>query len=341
MTLVSCADYPARIAGRQNGSAGREAVRTPGFRAGGAAGLRAFWRRLRPALIEKDYYVTEALRIVAAEVGDKSIFKGGTSLSKGWNLIQRFSEDVDIFVDPQAFTPALGKNGIDRELRRLRDALGAYPALTFSKESSQTIGGFGRSDRFAFPQKFGGAGEVAGQVFVEVGTASGREPTVTVELRSYLSAFLAERGMSLEAEDEGGFPMRLLHFRRTFVEKLFAIHGKVELFKRDGHPVGSYARHYYDLFELSSRAEVPEMLRSDEYAAIKADYDTISRTHFARSYFAPADMRFAASDALFPAGDLARALGLEYEAQCRQLCLGPYPSWAEVRARFDELRDLL
>jgi predicted nucleotidyltransferase component of viral defense system len=66
---------------------------------------------LRPAIIEKDYYVTEALRIIVASAGDKVIFKGGTSLSKGWNLIQRFSEDIDIFLDPLAFEPALTKRG--------------------------------------------------------------------------------------------------------------------------------------------------------------------------------------------------------------------------------------
>jgi predicted nucleotidyltransferase component of viral defense system len=43
-------------------------------------------RGLRPAIIEKDYYVTEALRTLANAVSDKIIFKGGTSLSKGWNL---------------------------------------------------------------------------------------------------------------------------------------------------------------------------------------------------------------------------------------------------------------
>lgn len=74
-------------------------------------------RGLRPALIEKDYYVTETLRVIATNVGDKIIFKGGTSLSKGWNLIQRFSEDVDIFLDPRAFDPPLGRNGINRELK--------------------------------------------------------------------------------------------------------------------------------------------------------------------------------------------------------------------------------
>ena len=53
--------------------------------------------------------------------------------------------------------------------------------------------------------------------------------------------------------------MRLLHFRRTFVEKLFAIHGKVQLLKRDGQPLGTYARHYYDLSQLAARTEVITM----------------------------------------------------------------------------------
>ena len=298
-------------------------------------------RGLRPALIEKDYYVTEALRIVAANDGEKIIFKGGTSLSKGWDLIERFSEDVDIFLDPLAFRPVLGARAINRELKRLRDSLNAHPALAFLKEGSNAIGGFGRSDRFVYAQRFGGPGEVSGQVLVEAGTASGREPTETVELRSYLATFLSEQGLSLEAEDEGSFPMRLLHFRRTFVEKMFAIHGKVELLKRDERPLGSYARHYYDLFHLAAQEAVVAMLVSDEYAAIKSDYDEISRAHFERSYFAPDDMSFAHSDALFPPAALAEAIGAEYEAQCRQLCFGPYPSWERVQARFLELRMLL
>src|SRR5271166_3332199 len=77
-------------------------------------------RGLREAIIEKDYFVTEALRIIEREAGARVIFKGGTSLSKGWNLIQRFSEDIDIFLDPTSFEPPLGKRGIDRELKKLR-----------------------------------------------------------------------------------------------------------------------------------------------------------------------------------------------------------------------------
>jgi hypothetical protein len=122
---------------------------------------------------------------------------------------------------------------------------------------------------------------------------------------------------------------------------MFAIHGKVELLKRDGQPLGPYARHYYDLFQLAAQAEVIAMLKSAEYAAIKADYDQISRAHFAKSYFSPEGMNFGKTDALFPPTDLAKVISGEYEAQCKMLCYGPYPSWAKVQARFLEIRDLL
>ncbi|MBN9615418.1 MAG: hypothetical protein BGO25_03435 [Acidobacteriales bacterium 59-55] len=127
----------------------------------------------RPGVIEKDYYVTEALRILANVAGDKIIFKGGTSLSKGWNLIQRFSEDIDIFLDPQAFTPPLGKNGINRQLKALRDSIAAHPALEYLREEGQTIGGFGRNDHFSYPQLYGGPGEVEIAFFLKLELRAG------------------------------------------------------------------------------------------------------------------------------------------------------------------------
>jgi hypothetical protein len=60
-----------------------------------------------PAINEKDYYVTEALRS-QPRVDDK-IIKRGTSLLDGWGLILRFSEDIDIFLDPEAFQPGWGQ----------------------------------------------------------------------------------------------------------------------------------------------------------------------------------------------------------------------------------------
>lgn len=296
---------------------------------------------MREAVIEKDYYVTEALRIIQQIAGNMVIFKGGTSLSKGWNLIQRFSEDVDIFFDPIAFNPPLGKNAINRELKKLRQAVEGHSGLKFIENDSRTIGGFGRSDHFEYHQQFASSGDIRNRVLLEIGTASGKEPTERVKLQSYVGKFLNETGISLGAEDEDCFEMRLLHFRRTFVEKLFAIHSKVEKFKQTGIGIGGYARHYYDLFCLAERQEVLAMLRSNEYEAIKIDYDKISRKHFATDYVAPADMNFAKSEAIFPKGNMEMVLAVEFEKQCRILCFGEFPTWDQVQQRFTAIQKLL
>lgn len=296
---------------------------------------------MREVVIEKDYYVTEALRIIQRAAGDKVIFKGGTSLSKGWNIIQRFSEDIDIFFDPTAFERPLGKNAINRELKKLRQVIEGHPGLRFIEKESRTIGGFGRCDPFEYVQRFASTGDIRNRVLVEVGTASGREPTECIKLQSYVGKFLHETGMSLGASDEGSFEMRLLHFRRTFVEKLFAIHSKVEKFKQNGIGIGGYARHYYDLFCLAERQEVLEMLSTSEYETIKIDYERVSRKHFEVDYVAPPDMSFAKSEALFPTGNLERSLATEFEKQCRILCFGEFPTWPQVQKRFMDIHDLL
>ena len=60
-------------------------------------------------LLEKDIWVVEILRILfAAPFGENLVFKGGTSLSKAWGAITRFSEDIDITYDIRAFAPNLG-----------------------------------------------------------------------------------------------------------------------------------------------------------------------------------------------------------------------------------------
>jgi hypothetical protein len=135
--------------------------------------------------------------------------------------------------------------------------------------------------------------------------------------------------------------MRLLHFRRTFVEKLFAIHSKVEKFKQTGIGIGGYARHYYDLYCLAERQEVLAMLRSNEYEAIKVDYDRISRKHFEADYVAPPDMNFVKSEAIFPQGDMGITLATEFEKQCQILCFGEFPTWRQVQQRFMSIHDLL
>ena len=63
------------------------------------------------SLIEKDYYVTLMLRNAARKI-DGLVFKGGTSLSKGYHLINRFSEDVDLSLNLENFTQSRKRDAI-------------------------------------------------------------------------------------------------------------------------------------------------------------------------------------------------------------------------------------
>lgn len=49
--------------------------------------------------VEKDYYMTEILRVLATDHPNELIFRGGTSLTKGWGLLERFSEDIDVILN--------------------------------------------------------------------------------------------------------------------------------------------------------------------------------------------------------------------------------------------------
>ena len=172
---------------------------------------------------------------------------------------------------------------------------------------------------------------------------SGRQPTEVVQLSSLVGNLLRARGATGDLGTEGvdAFPMTLLHFRRTFVEKLFAVHGKAERLKQDGHLLGRDARHYADIHVLAGRDEVLAMLPSDEYRAIRKDYDTNSRAFFAKSYRPPDGLRFAHSDALFPPDDLRALIEPDYERECERLFFRPHPPFADVLERLEGLRKLL
>lgn len=136
--------------------------------------------------------------------------------------------------------------------------------------------------------------------------------------------------------------MALLHYRRTFVEKMFALHGKVMDLQSGGRPLGRDARHYSDLYVLSTEPEVRSMLASDEYGEIRRDCDAKSREFFLDGYQPPADLSFAESPAFYPDPGLRDQLEEDYEEQCRLLFSDDdYPRFESVLARFDEIRGLL
>lgn len=286
-----------------------------------------------PAIVEKDYFVSEALRIIAKSPEEPVIFKGGTSLSKGWSLIKRFSEDIDLFVHPGA----RGPSARDSLLKRLSKAVAGQHGLSLDPNQGATIGGLARTVYYTYGSRFVG-GAIEPSIILEAGIQSGTFPVEDRPIDSILVAFLRTQGAELDSERTDPFTLPVLHFRRTFVEKLFALHDKVSRgWLKHGTPIGSYARHYYDVSQLIPTTEVTAMLNSSEYGEIVHDYREKTSKWFPKQEF-PDRLDLSTSDALYPAGELRDDLRKHYDEQCRALCYGEYPPFDDVLTTLESIR---
>lgn len=87
---------------------------------------------------EKDWWVTHTLSVIFSMDCAKALtFKGGTSLSKAWNLIQRFSEDIDLALDREflGFTGELSK----KDVKKLRKESFKFIKEVFAEELKKNL----------------------------------------------------------------------------------------------------------------------------------------------------------------------------------------------------------
>jgi hypothetical protein len=170
--------------------------------------------RLPAASIEKDLWVCWALRELFAlpEIGPHLTFKGGTSLSKAWALIERFSEDIDIVIDRDflgfggAHSPEVAPSRKKQRqwLEELRAASQAairnslHPAFRLRvaeklpRESAWSVEADpddpdAQTLLFSYPSVFGGASYVAPRVKIELGSRSDTDPAETPGIEPYLA----------------------------------------------------------------------------------------------------------------------------------------------------------
>jgi hypothetical protein len=291
---------------------------------------------INPAIIEKDYYVTEALRKIASVHGQAIMFKGGTSLSKGWGLIHRFSEDIDLYIDP-ANRGIKARNSL---LKSVIADVASHPAFTGEPEKVAGVDGVARAARIAYTPRHN-TGLVAPSVLIELGVQSGTFPHETRPVTSLLAEQLVQAGNAPNQEDCLPFDLKLLHFRRTLIEKMFALHDKVQrgLIQSENR-IGGYARHFYDLSQLLARTEVQQMLGSSEYAEIVCDYHSVTRRFFPHQVF-PENLELAQSPALFPPDGIRASLARDYAEQCQALCYREFPSFDEVLGMLELARRFL
>jgi Nucleotidyl transferase AbiEii toxin, Type IV TA system len=176
-------------------------------------------------------------------------------------------------------------------------------------------------------------------IVVEMGVRGGPHPLETRGLSSMLAEALAKPG--IEDETLRSFEMVVLHPRRTFVEKLFAIHSACELHS-EGRQTAlvRQTRHLADIYSLLGDRDVAEFIGSGEYLDLLSEVDAISAEHFPRDHRAPAPLRFASSRALAPEGGLRAAIEADY-ARSEVLFYGERPDLAAIYERIAEFADRL
>lgn len=289
-----------------------------------------------PGIVEKDYFVTEALRIIHHEFSSIVIFKGGTSLSKGWNLINRFSEDIDLYVEPA------GSEARTRErFQQIADCVSTFPGFT-GRSGRKDTGHTTWTEEFTYQSKVPTLGGIRPVILLEAGIQSAAQPVEVRNLTSMIAHSLNARGAVCTTVDRDDFPMRLLHYRRTFVEKLFTLHSRVERSLRQNRDLGRDARHYYDLAMLINQQETLTMLAAQEYANICKEYRTLTATFYpGQVKLLPAGMNLHDSRALFPDDGLRGKLMAEYNREAGTLCYGPYPDFDDVLKAFTDIRGFL
>lgn len=218
------------------------------------------------ALVEKDYWVTHALWAIHRQ-GLEVWFKGGTSLSKGFGLIQRFSEDLDLRIEagtvaglPEVRSWTSANRGPTAQRRAFYEALGSVLAVPGAKvvADAESLDKLACSIelRVEYPGGFlGQLGAMRPFVLLEVGAAR-VTPFVVRGLTSFVHDWLAKAGQLADYEDNRPGAVRCVHPLVTLLEKLDAISRR---FDRTPMAPATFVRHYEDAASIIASASLPQL----------------------------------------------------------------------------------
>jgi hypothetical protein len=212
-------------------------------------------RRLALALIEKDYWVTHVLWALH-EQGFDVWFKGGTSLAKGFGLIERFSEDLDLKVEPgrQERMPRVGSwKSESTKATSERRATFAWLAANLRVHGATVRLDAARSEAHAWrtadiqvlypsPHRATLPSSMRPYVLLEVGSAR-VVPFVARDLTSFVHDHLGDVGLASDFNDNRPHAVRCVHPLVTLLEKLDALGRRAP---RDDVDPAIYVRHYED-----------------------------------------------------------------------------------------------
>lgn len=231
-------------------------------------------RSIEPFLVEKDYWIMHVLYGLRKQGFDFEL-KGGTSLSKGFGIISRFSEDIDIVINPPATLPIklwTGRNHT-KEIH-VQSRIDYYQWLT-GNISIEGIIGIQRDIEFDAPPRYFGGGirlfyesltaKVEGAkegILLEVGFDD-VSPNQLITISSWTYDRALEAGVKIA--DNRAIDIKCYNLEYTFVEKLQAIIRKFAQEQESKVINQNFLRQYYDVYELLGNQAVIDFIGTTEY----------------------------------------------------------------------------
>ena len=278
----------------------------------------------RPAhLLEKDVWVVWAIQqLFGSPIGTNLVFKGGTSLSKAYRVIDRFSEDVDLTFDIRVLIPDLLEGREDampatsseerRWSKRVRKALPEWVAGTIQPILQQAIDREGvdaglRIDGdklfIDYPHLAQGTGYVSPSVMLEFGARSTGEPASSRDI-------VCDAASVIEGVEFPTARPRVMHAERTFWEKATAIH----VFCLQNRMRGErFSRHWHDVARLDDAGIAAAAIEDRALATAVARHKTM---FFAEKAADATWIDYGTATSghlqLVPGGDALKALADDY-----------------------------
>lgn len=294
--------------------------------------LTASELKINPLFIEKDYWITLVLsRLAKSKYVNESVFKGGTSLSKGFNLIQRFSEDVDI-----AIINDNGKTGneIKTIIRTIEKEI--TPDLTELKMDGVTSKG-SRFRKSVFEYVSKDKSNQNNKLIVEVNSFANPFPFQRLTIQSFVFDFLKQTGNEKYIYEYNlqSFEVNVLNKEQTLLEKMVSLI-RFSFEENTVESISKKIRHFYDFYFLMKNPECADFVASDLF---KKQFDIILQ-HDREMYDEPKGWQnklIAESPLVNDFSTIWKQLKVKYQTELSAFAYRPISDEKDVAKCFEEL----
>ncbi len=219
---------------------------------------------IRQVYIEKDYWVTYVLKELSQSTFcEDVVFKGGTSLSKAYKIVDRFSEDIDlVLLAKEGMTGGQIKKILtDIEKNIIKDPLETDISFKTSKGTKIRKTGY-KYPRMVDASDYGHAVET---LILELNAFANPHPIKKMKIQSYIADFLVNKDDVIKKFELEPFSVFVLDASRTFTEKILSLARISNIDNEKLSDLKGKIRHFYDIHKIIESKIMQDFLTNGEF----------------------------------------------------------------------------